>query len=661
VANRLAELIKAASEEELLNARKIRRILVTTLQKIVWHPDTFEIAADALLRLALAENESYGNNAANTWIELFETLLPSTAARPETRMDYLQEKARSNDARVRLLVIRAGSKALEPYATSLSSGEMQGGVIVELRGVPATYGGLWDYRNLAIDVLAELADDKNENVAKEATQGLVKSLNGLLETPNNLDHLGNRIVHLSHQVIIRTRHEIESLRLVFRRINTQDERTKALEGFNALLPKETPTERLEVLANTHTWDRDIDDLSNELARVSRQVNVRDPERALVKLLADHPQLPAGYAIGRALQNIGLRYEKGVARLSPLAGTANGEALLGFLKALMEVGDANALDHYLDDTDLLPAVALRYSVCGPRTPAAAKRVDRLVQQMPIVETADIISVWMRSNAEPADAARYLRQWETRIATQADYNATIDFAHMQVFQTAGSLADLDSVISELVFQRRKYPDVGQKSDEWSELARRQLNDNALGIVALIADFLEDDAFTSVLGIEEIKLLQEAVRINSENTWTELMERIERGQWRLMSYTRDWLGGAASLNTVKKWVGNDIKRARLLAEVTKPDGITISPIVRYLLDNFGHDKKVSECLVNYFFYGSWSGNMSDNIAAQIAKVQNWIDEPGQSQAMKQWGRKLINDLKERQRNAFKEEAEIEFTNGL
>src|SRR4051794_34542080 len=59
----LSELIEASSLDELRSATQSRRDLVWTLEKLVWHRATFTQAADALLRMALAENESYGNSA----------------------------------------------------------------------------------------------------------------------------------------------------------------------------------------------------------------------------------------------------------------------------------------------------------------------------------------------------------------------------------------------------------------------------------------------------------------------------------------------------------------------------------------------------------------------------------------------------------------------
>ncbi len=445
--DRLAELIAAASEDDLMHARGIRRDLVWALEKLAWHSKTFVAAADALLRLSIAENESYSNNASGTWIEFFATMLPGTAAMPDLRMTYLQGTAMSHDPRVRLMAARGANRALDPHETIMVSGEVQGGVVVETSGTPATLVDAWICRNSAIDVLATLTTDADENVVEEASKHLIDSVHGPFETPVNRDHLGRTIARLSPEVIARARIQIEGLRSLFDWADTQDGRPAALAELEALLPAEKPMDRLTVLVNARTWDRKTDSLTDELVENARLADIDDPIGVLLQLLVSISELPAAYAIGQAIRLLGLGYNDGITRLSSLAGTANGEALIGFLRTLMNEGDVDAFDRYLDGANLPALVTLQYSVRGARSPAAAARVDRLLPRVTVTESARVLFTWMH-DADQADSARYLRQWESRIETQADYNAAIDFAAMQVFRKAEPLADLDPAIADLV---------------------------------------------------------------------------------------------------------------------------------------------------------------------------------------------------------------------
>ena len=129
----LASRIGEASLETLRGQTVSRRGIVWALEKLAWHSRTFELAADSLLRLSLAENETYGNNASGTWLALFGAGLPATAARPQQRIDYLKARASSRDSAVRSMVAKGSAHALAHWESVTVSAEIQGGVLVEPR------------------------------------------------------------------------------------------------------------------------------------------------------------------------------------------------------------------------------------------------------------------------------------------------------------------------------------------------------------------------------------------------------------------------------------------------------------------------------------------------------------------------------------------------
>ena len=653
VADRLSQLISAAPEDALLHLQGIRRDLVWALEKLAWHSKTFVVASDALLRLALAENESYSNNATGTWVEFFGTMLPGTAAPPAARMAYLQASAVSDDPRVRLIAGRGADRALEMHESIMVSGEVQGGVVVEPRGRPATFGEAWEYRNAAIDVLGDLTSDANLEVAETAREALVGSVHGLLEIEANRDHLGRVIASLSDSVVARTRVEVQSLRTLFDRAEVKEGRPSALASFEALLPAEAPTERLNVLGSTKSWDRQTDDLAAEIADVARRVRLDDPLAALDHLLHQGREIPAAYAVGRAIRILGTEFQPAVDLLGPLARDPNSEALIGYLHGLVNEGSLHVFDRFIDAASLPPLLALQFSVRGPRTPAAVARVEHLIGEVSVVEAARVLFGWMR-DADQADSARYLREWGSRIESQADYNAAVDFAAMQVFQRPEILPDLDPAIAELVPRRREFPKLGQQEWDWAHLARRQLGAEPMVLAELLADLIEADALSAYSSSEESRLLQETVQGGGEPVWTSLMERLEQRQWRLSFSVRDWLGEAVSVDVAKRWVGDSVERARVLANVTTPGGQQLSATARFLIEEFGQDDRVPSHLVGQFISGMWSGNESERISSQISQVQAWIAEPGQSAEVKSWAHKLVAHLKARRGAVLQEEEE-------
>ena len=85
----------------------LRRQLVTTIEKIAFRPDTFELGAELLLRLAVAENEPWGNNATAQYTALFPVLLGSTAANGDARLMVLDSASDTDHVAQRTIVIEA--------------------------------------------------------------------------------------------------------------------------------------------------------------------------------------------------------------------------------------------------------------------------------------------------------------------------------------------------------------------------------------------------------------------------------------------------------------------------------------------------------------------------------------------------------------------------
>ena len=76
-ASGLSEPMGSETLDRLRSFKRSQRSIVDALEKLVWHPETFEPAADAMLRLALAENETWANNATGQFSSIFGARLPS--------------------------------------------------------------------------------------------------------------------------------------------------------------------------------------------------------------------------------------------------------------------------------------------------------------------------------------------------------------------------------------------------------------------------------------------------------------------------------------------------------------------------------------------------------------------------------------------------------
>ncbi len=88
--NILSHLLENKTTEDLLHLTEGRRYLVFALEQLISFKETFEGSANILFRLAVAENESWGNNAKGTFIGSFQWLLGGTEVNIVNRLDFLQ-------------------------------------------------------------------------------------------------------------------------------------------------------------------------------------------------------------------------------------------------------------------------------------------------------------------------------------------------------------------------------------------------------------------------------------------------------------------------------------------------------------------------------------------------------------------------------------------
>lgn len=149
----LRRTIGRSSKEKLFAFTTGRREVVWALERIAMWRELFTGAAQLLLALGEAENESYANNASGVFTELF-SLAPGevapTQAPPQERLPVLKQALKSLSKERRLLAIHACNKALESqYFYRDVGAEYQGLRHVPNLWMPQTYGELFEaYRQV---------------------------------------------------------------------------------------------------------------------------------------------------------------------------------------------------------------------------------------------------------------------------------------------------------------------------------------------------------------------------------------------------------------------------------------------------------------------------------------------------------------------------------
>ena len=157
-----------------------RHHLVWALGKITFHPDSFEDGARLLLRLVVAENETWDNNATGQFRDLFPMLLGNTAADGNARLSVLDEAAETNDARQLAIVVDAliAGSGIDHFSRFLGP-ESHGSRLPLESWRPATDKEAASYVQGCVTRLAEFAA-RDDEAGRDARVGLGRNLRGLV-------------------------------------------------------------------------------------------------------------------------------------------------------------------------------------------------------------------------------------------------------------------------------------------------------------------------------------------------------------------------------------------------------------------------------------------------------------------------------------------------
>lgn len=158
----------------------VRRHLVWALEKIAFRVDSFEEGALLLLRLALAENETWGNNATGQFKRFFPLLLADTAANGAARLSLLDEVARTNNPNQLAIVVDAliGASSMDHFSRFVGS-EVHGSRPAVASWYPATSDEAVSYVTECVTRLAAFAE-RDDDLGNAVRTALAQNISGLL-------------------------------------------------------------------------------------------------------------------------------------------------------------------------------------------------------------------------------------------------------------------------------------------------------------------------------------------------------------------------------------------------------------------------------------------------------------------------------------------------
>lgn len=654
VALHIERLIGNETPEGLVELSDPRRSLVWTLEKLVWHSRIFERAANSLLKLALAENETFANNASGTWTDLFGVQLPGTAARPLQRLRYLSDIAKGGDLATRLMAVRGLSRALSIHESIMVAGELQGGVVVEERGRPGTWDEVWSYQRQAIALLRLLVDDVESSVADAAINALISALHPFLDNPSVSESLFEALVSLPQSGLQRIRIEMGNLAALFSHFDDVDERQAGLNRLDSLMPVPTPAAKLEILASMRPWDYGQGELD---LLISEQLRLLPPTEstltALLKLAA--LETPNANTVGRLIYSESGDKNASLVQLVNLVRDSRYEHIIGFLNAGVDAGNSDAFDNFLDSSaigDMSDSDKMAVTARGPRTTRARQRLIEINRHLSVGDAAPRMLGWI-NDSELETIAPVLQEWISRMESQRDYNAAVDFVSMTLYNNQTWIDGVDDAIVDLVALRAVYPRTGQQSHGWCRLARRQLTSAPRGLMNLILDMI-DEGTINAWGDEDTEVLQQSISAVGKDAIFEVLLRIASGSWRIRMDVRGWLLDLVEPSEVVSWIDSNLAHARLVASVAGFGESGPGIVIRHLLQLYADDREVSNSLYSAFTSGSWVGNESVRIDGLLSQLESWMDPAREPQGVREWAARTIFGLKKQRAEALLREAE-------
>lgn len=134
-----------------------RRNFVWALEMLAFHKSEFDKSAWCLFKLALNENESYGNNATGQFTQLFRCYLSGTEANFHDRLQVLNRVVSVNDDPSDLLALESIKAAMDTYSSSRMVGaEYQGTRPVLKEWHPSKQSEIYNYWRSCLDIMSDL-------------------------------------------------------------------------------------------------------------------------------------------------------------------------------------------------------------------------------------------------------------------------------------------------------------------------------------------------------------------------------------------------------------------------------------------------------------------------------------------------------------------------
>lgn len=642
-----------------------RRELIWGLESLIRIPEAYESAIRALAHLAVAENETWSNNATGDFIQHHQVFLSGTGQPYEKRLKILREIALVGTEYKRL-AIQALSTVANNHYTGTWSGDDNGPFVPHEDWRPLTNKDQADCVRGALTLLGEFIEDGDMALGNELSESLGSIFSNLYRT-----YLYSEVLEVIKRFVAKYPDHRELLRKQVQNLmrggvirkETESEEFGRLREVHTLLSGDEMTER--VRSYVGPWHLDIEESDKLEVKKLAQDFIENPA-----LLDEHLDwLVSGNAnnIWAFAQDLGQHDTESVLLekiwgIRSRAIKADIRLVAGYLEGRMKEMGTEWLVALLDTLDVkkeehaqcLLQIVWR-SLQGSR---GAEFVMKLLQESPLPDVAYntlAYGGWALS-IEIQDLAKIV---EMLMQREEGKTVAMSILGQRLSQEASLLEDKG--IHELALSLTLDPDliVEKRSShvyDWEHVAEMLMDGDMAQIVTAVFEAHDTKRGWFVRHSRAEQILHQAAEKNPALMWDILSKKLVDAKDQALFAIGFSSGLLEKLPAQKilEWCEEDPEeRASLVAHLIGPDFGQDTSLFAQLADKYHSINGVSSSLSATLFSRSWSGSESamwSALADRLEEAAARTKLPG----LKAWIEGEIPSVKRQQERAKKREEE-------
>ncbi|MHB8416629.1 MAG: hypothetical protein ACYDCL_01035 [Myxococcales bacterium] len=650
-------ILETTSLEALRERREVRRPIMFALEQLCFRRVPFADLEAALSRLALAENEGYGNNATAIWTSLFAPQVAIAHCPLDERFRLLEERARSDSPEVRRLAVACLARHARNLGVMVSWAPEW---LVEGPLVAPPPSAQVQAMATAWDLLIEATSDPDAETAAVARRGVAdgarSSAHLLLVAPVS-SRLSQRVAGWAQGDRLRLRAALDRLR-AFDLANLDRSEQATLDLLAASLAPESFHERLVDLVGRNRF---LDELPHDYERANRRALEEDQALARQGLAGSMPLLSeldwlsskdalrAWHFLSAAGTVDGDRRLLEALQHRALEG-APGLLLPAYLHGVASAGQVEEVDRLLrgwrDEARWAVVTLQAISAIGPTDERIAWLVEDIAAHR-LPGEALMTLAWgsWAKGASPGALVKLLEAMSNNQDRLAWVTAIQIAVQTWEWRTVDQ-GDLRPLLRSLLGRLASGPLEAMAAHFWTQAAKILLADGEAGCAIEAAGKLISSV--SDLGTEgpAWSVIEEAMKRAPVDVWrviAGLLEAPETAYRVAMELGRRALLRAVPPGVVGEWIGRSEQRASLMARACDVHGPTLDPVAREILMRFGPEggpaRDLSACASSTRHSIS---SLSGFWKAQMENASRWAEDDDSRVAV--WARAVSRAAAER-----------------